>query len=101
MLRRGGKLEAFGICSDDDYARLAPAQFVLQEKKISGSCAGIGHDWEVAIALLQHKRVDPKPLISMIVPLCELEIALNELQQNKDLVKVLVSPEITERIILI
>jgi hypothetical protein len=26
---------------------------------------------------------------------------LNELQQNKDLVKVLVSPEITERILLI
>jgi hypothetical protein len=29
-----------------------------------------------------------------------LEIALNELQQNKDLVKVLVSPEIDHRIIL-
>jgi threonine dehydrogenase-like Zn-dependent dehydrogenase len=101
MLRRGGKLEAFGICSDDDIVRLPPAQFVLQEKKIGGSCAGIGHDWEVAIALLQYKRVDPHPLISMIVPLYELEIALNELQQNKDLVKVLVSPEIKERIILI
>jgi threonine dehydrogenase-like Zn-dependent dehydrogenase len=101
MLRRGGKLEAFGICSDDDTVQLPPAQFVLQEKKIGGSCAGIGHDWEVAIALLQYKRVDPHPLISMIVPLNELEIALNELQQNKDLVKVLVSPEIHERIILI
>lgn len=101
MIRRGGKLEAFGICSDDDYAKLAPAQFVLQEKKIGGSCAGIGHDWEVAIALLQYKRIDPHPLISMIVPLNELEIALNELQQNKDLVKVLVSPEATERKILV
>lgn len=100
MLRRGGKLESFGICSDDDYVKLPPAQFVLQEKKIGGSCAGIGHDWEVAIALLQYKRVDPLPLISMIVPLCELEIALNELQQNKNLVKVLVCPEITERIVL-
>jgi threonine dehydrogenase-like Zn-dependent dehydrogenase len=101
MIRRGGKLEAFGICSDDDYAKIPPAQFVLQEKKIGGSCAGIGHDWEVAIAMLQYKRVDPRPLISMIVPLCELEMSLNELQQNKDLVKVLVSPEITERVILI
>lgn len=101
MIRRGGKLEAFGICSDDDLAKLPPAAFVLQEKKIGGSCAGIGHDWEVAIALLQYKRVDPHPLISMIVPLRELEQSLNELQQNKDLVKVLVSPEISERIILI
>jgi threonine dehydrogenase-like Zn-dependent dehydrogenase len=80
--------------------RVPPAKFVLQEKKISGSCAGIGHDWEVAIALLQFKRVDPRPLISMIVPLHELELALHELQQNKDLVKVLVSPEIKERIVL-
>ncbi len=101
MLRRGGKLESFGICSDDDLVSLPPAQFVLAEKKIGGSCAGIGHDWEVAIALLQYKRIDPHPLISMIVPLSELETALNELQQNKDLVKVLVSPEITERILLI
>lgn len=101
MIRRGGKLEAFGICSDDDLAKLPPAAFVLQEKKIGGSCAGIGHDWEVAIALLQYKRVDPHPLISMIVPLRELEQSLNELQQNKDLVKVLVSPEINERIVLI
>jgi threonine dehydrogenase-like Zn-dependent dehydrogenase len=101
MIRRGGKLEAFGICSDDDFARFAPASFVLQEKKIGGSCAGIGHDWEVAIALLRYKRVDPHPLISMIVPLNELEIALKELQSNKDLVKVLVSPEITERIVLV
>ncbi|MBI9050349.1 MAG: alcohol dehydrogenase catalytic domain-containing protein [Anaerolineaceae bacterium] len=101
MIRRGGKLEAFGICSDDDFAKLPPAAFVLQEKKIAGSCAGIGHDWEVAISLLQYKRVDPCPLISMIVPLSELEEALNELHDNKDLVKVLVCPEITERILLI
>jgi threonine dehydrogenase-like Zn-dependent dehydrogenase len=101
MIRSGGKLESFGICADEDTVQLPPAKFVLQEKKISGSCAGIGHDWEVAIALLQYKRIDPRPLISMIVPLNELEIALNELHQNKDLVKVLVSPEINERIILI
>lgn len=100
MIRRGGKLEAFGICADDDYAKLPPAKFVLQEKKIGGSCAGIGHDWEVAIALLKYGRINPRPLISMIVPLFELEKALNELHQNKDLVKVLVSPEITERIYL-
>jgi threonine dehydrogenase-like Zn-dependent dehydrogenase len=100
MIRRGGKLEAFGICADEDCIKLPPAKFVLQEKKISGSCAGIGHDWEVAISLLQYGRIDPRPLISMVVPLYELETALNELHQNKDLVKVLVSPEIDRRIIL-
>ena len=100
MLRRGGKLEAFGICSDDDMMKVPPVQFVIHEKKVGGSCAGIGHDWEVAIDLLRHKRIDPRPLISMVVPLQELEIALHELQQNKNLVKVLVSPEIDRRIVL-
>jgi threonine dehydrogenase-like Zn-dependent dehydrogenase len=100
MLRKGGKLEAFGICADDDYARIPPVQFVLQEKKVSGSCAGIGNDWGDAIKLLQYHRIDPRPLISMIVPLEELEIALKELRTNPKLVKVLVSPEIKERIIL-
>jgi threonine dehydrogenase-like Zn-dependent dehydrogenase len=100
MLRRGGKLEAFGICADDARASLPPAEFVLSEKKVGGSCAGIGHDWEVAIDLLRYRRIDPRPLISMVVPLWETEIALNELHGNKDLVKVLVSPEIDHRIVL-
>ena len=51
MLRKGGKLQSFGICSDEARASLPPAEFVLAEKKIGGSCAGIGHDWEVAIDL--------------------------------------------------
>jgi threonine dehydrogenase-like Zn-dependent dehydrogenase len=97
MLRRGGKLEAFGICSDDDYASLRPVEFVLQEKKVSGSCAGIGNNWLQAITLMKFKRIDPSPLISMVVPLEETEKALKELQENKKLVKVLVSPEVTKR----
>ena len=100
MLRRGGKLAAFGICADDDFASLAPVEFVLQEKKVSGSCAGIGNDWGDAIRLLQYKRLNLKPMISMIVPLEELEKALYELRENPKLVKVLVSPEIKERIVL-
>jgi threonine dehydrogenase-like Zn-dependent dehydrogenase len=100
MLRRGGKLEAFGICSDDDYASLRPMEFVLQEKKVSGSCAGIGNNWQQAITLLQYKRIDPTPLISMVVPLEETEIALKELRENKKLVKVLVSPELSKRELL-
>lgn len=100
MLRRGGKLQSFGICSDDDFASLPPVSFVINEKKVSGSTAGIGHDWDVAIDLLRYGRIDPRPLISMIVPLRETEMAINELHQNRELVKVLVCPEIEERIIL-
>ena len=97
MLRRGGKLEAFGICAEDAAAQLEPYQFVLGEKKVSGSCAGIGNNWAEAITLLQYGVVKPQPMFSMAVPLSELETALEELKTNKDLTKVFVCPELTER----
>jgi len=100
MLRRGGKLEAFGICAPDDKAALSPFEFVLGEKQVSGSCAGIGNDWGIAINLLKHKRIDPSAMCSMIVPLSELEDALHELRTNDKLVKVLVGPEVKEKIVL-
>jgi threonine dehydrogenase-like Zn-dependent dehydrogenase len=100
MVRKGGKVEAFGICADDDFASLPPVEFVLQEKKVSGSTAGIGYDWADAMTLLKYGMIDPSPMISMIVPLEELESALKELQENKKLIKVLVNPGISEREIL-
>lgn len=97
MVRKGGKVEAFGICAEDDLAQFPPVEFVTSEKKISGSCAGIGYDWGDALTLMKYKRVDPMPLISAIVPLEELEQTVNEIQKNKKLIKVLVSPQVTKR----
>ena len=98
MVRRGGTVEAFGICGENDMISVSPFQFVLHEKKVAGSCAGIGNDWGDAITLLRHGRIDPTPLISLVAPLEELEPAMRELQENKSMVKVLVSPEIDKRI---
>ena len=100
MVRRGGKVEAFGICPPDQKACFSPYEFVLGEKKVSGSCAGIGNDWGDVLTLLKYKRVDPSVMFSMIVPLEELEQALNELHTNKDLIKVFVDPSIKERKVL-
>ena len=97
MVRRGGKVEAFGICPPDAKACFSPYEFVLGEKKVSGSCAGIGNDWGDVLNLLKYKRIDPKPLFSMMVPLEELEQALLELHDNKDLIKVFVNPAAKER----
>lgn len=97
MLRRGGKLEAFGICAEDAAANLRPYEFVLGEKKVSGSCAGIGYNWQEAITLLQYGVVQPQKMFSMAVPLAELEQALGELKTNRNLTKVFVCPELTER----
>ncbi|MCL1929366.1 MAG: alcohol dehydrogenase catalytic domain-containing protein [Treponema sp.] len=98
MIRRGGHVEAFGIAAPNDPMSLPPFEFVLGEKKVAGSCAGIGNDWGDAITLLRYGRVKPLPLLSMAVPLEDLETALKEIQSNKKLVKVIVSPEISQRV---
>jgi L-iditol 2-dehydrogenase len=100
MLRRGGVLEAFGVVGKGNTAQFEPYEFVLGEKKIQGSCAGIGNDWSDVIKLLEYGRIDPKPMFSQVVPLEELEDALYELKNEKEIIKIFVSPEIHKRIII-
>lgn len=100
MVRRGGVVEAFGVVGKGKTAQFEPYEFVLGEKKIRGSCAGIGNDWAEIINLLRYKRIDPTPLFSQVIPLEDLPAALDELKHNKEIIKMFVSPEINERIIL-
>jgi threonine dehydrogenase-like Zn-dependent dehydrogenase len=99
MARRGGTVEAFGITAQNDEMRLPPFEFVLGEKKVTGSCAGIGNDWGDAITLLRYGRIKPLPLLDKAVPLEDLEKALKELQIDRKLVKVIVSPEISKPVV--
>jgi threonine dehydrogenase-like Zn-dependent dehydrogenase len=100
MVRPGGTIAAFGITGTDDTIQIHPYDLVLGEKTVVGSCAGVGPDWQDAIAMLTYGHIKPQPLFSMIVPLEELEGALNELRTDPDLFKVFVSSDVTEREIL-
>lgn len=100
MVRPGGQVSAFGITGDQEKMALAPFDLVLKEKKVTASCAGVGNDWSEAITLIEHGRIDPKPMFSMVVPLEDLEWALKELRTNKELIKVFVSPEAKKREVL-
>ena len=97
MLRRGGQLSAFGITGEQDTMKMRPFEFVLGEKKVTGSCAGVGQDWPDAITLISNGRINPRPLFSMKVPLEDLEWALHELRKDPSLFKIFVSPEVTKR----
>jgi L-iditol 2-dehydrogenase len=97
MLRRGGKLSAFGVAGEHDEMKIRPFEFVLGEKKITGSCAGVGADWLDAMTLISNGRIDPKPLFSLKVPLEDLDWALHELRTDQSLFKIFVSPDITKR----
>ncbi len=98
MVRRGGVVEAFGVVPQGRMAQFEPYEFVLGEKKLRGSCAGIGNNWAEVINLLSYKRIDPTPLFSEVIPLEELESALHELKTNKEIIKIFVSPEIQNRV---
>lgn len=100
MVRRGGTVESFGVVPEGQTAALAPYEFVLGEKKVSGSCAGFGNDWGDVITLLKYHRIDPRPLYSMVVPLEELETALHEIRNDRDIIRVFVSPEIQKRVVI-
>ncbi len=100
MVRPGGTLAAFGITGAEEAIPLRPFELVLGERKVVGSCAGVGNDWNDAIALLQYGRIDPSPLFSMVAPLEELEAALRELRENRNLSKVFVSAEVSRRQVL-
>ncbi len=100
MVRPGGTIASFGIAGENDTITVRPYDFVLGEKKVTGSCAGVGNDWNDSIALISHGRIKPEPLFSMIVPLEDVEWALHELRKDPDLFKIFVSAEATERKIL-
>ncbi|HEY5587002.1 MAG TPA: alcohol dehydrogenase catalytic domain-containing protein [Ruminiclostridium sp.] len=100
MLRRGGTLAAFGIAGEQETIEVRPYEFVLGEKKVTGSCAGVGSDWTDAMTLISQGRINPEALFSMKVPLEDVEWALCELKKNPNLFKIFVSPEISEREIL-
>lgn len=97
MLRRGGTLTAFGIVGENDTIPMRPFEFVLGEKKVTGSCAGVGQDWPDAMTLIANGRIKPEPLFSMKVPLEDLEWALKEIRRDNSIFKVFVSPDITKR----
>ncbi len=100
MVRPGGTLAAFGITGTEDIMKLKPFDVVLGERKIIGSCAGVGNDWSDAIGLMAGGRINPDPLFSKLVPLEKVKDAILELQEDPLLTKVFVSSEIEEEKVL-
>ncbi len=100
MVRPGGSIAAFGITEGDATIPVNTFDLVLSELTVTGSCAGVGTDWQDAIALLQYGRINPDPLFSLKVPLEELEDALKLLMTDKNIMKIFVCPELTERVVM-
>jgi len=90
LVRRGGEIIAFGICKEKDIFPITPFDLVLKELRISGSVAGSYATWLQAMALLSYKRINTDALISKIVSLEELPQTFEEMEKNRNILKILV-----------
>lgn len=91
LTRSGGTVVLVGLSASEPP--LPWRDVVLSEKRLVGTAA---HLWDVdvatAVRLLADGTVDPRPLISEVVPLDEVADALERLARPNDLAKVLVDP---------
>ncbi len=79
------------------FSQPAPIQLqhvTLKEQSMIGSRVYKSKDYLSAIKLLNDKRVDVKPLISVVLPLCEtIDKGFEAIKRGDPLMKVLIDPE--------
>ena len=92
VVRRGGKVLAYGAPPQDAVMSLRPFDIYAKELTIVGSYAGTYDTWPRAIALLAGGRFDPALIVDSIRPLGEAADALKELEHNRSIVKVHIQP---------
>jgi threonine dehydrogenase-like Zn-dependent dehydrogenase len=92
VVRRGGKVLAYGAAPQDAVMSLRPFDVYAKELTVVGSYAGTYDTWPRAIALLAGGRFDPALIVDTIRPLGEAADALKELEHNRSIVKVHIQP---------
>jgi threonine dehydrogenase-like Zn-dependent dehydrogenase len=92
VVRRGGKVLAYGAAPQDAAMSLRPFDVYAKELTVVGSYADTYDTWPRAIALLAGGRFDPALIVDTIRPLGEAADALKELEHNRSLVKVHIQP---------
>ena len=92
VVRRGGKVLAYGAAPQDALMSLRPFDIYAKELTIVGSYAGTYDTWPRAIALLAGGRFDPSLIVDTIKPLSQAINALNDLEHNRSIVKVHIQP---------
>jgi len=92
VVRRGGKVLAYGAAAQDAVMSLSPFDIYSKELTIVGSYAGTYDTWPRAISLLAGGRFDPSLIVDSIRPLSESVEALKELETNPALTKVHIQP---------
>lgn len=92
MVRRGGTVVAYGAAPTTASLELKPFDIYAKELTIVGSYAGTYDTWPKAMALIAGGRFDPAEIVTKVAPLSELVSALETVEKNKDVIKILIKP---------
>jgi 2-desacetyl-2-hydroxyethyl bacteriochlorophyllide A dehydrogenase len=90
LLRRGGKLLFFGAAPPAEKMQIAPYDVFSKEWRIKGVIAASYHFWDQAVTLLEHRRFDPGLILSEVMPLEELQSAMQLLLRDKTVTKIVI-----------
>jgi len=90
MSRPYGKIVVVGVCMVED--KLVPISAILKEVNLQ-FVLGYGRpDWRIVLDLLNSGRIDPKPLITDVIPLQKLPSAFEALRKPTSQIKVMIQP---------
>jgi 2-desacetyl-2-hydroxyethyl bacteriochlorophyllide A dehydrogenase len=88
LVRRGGRVLAYGAAPPDASIELRPFDVYAKELTIVGSYAGSYETWPKAIDLIASGRFDPSEIVDSVRPLGDVMEAIESLESDKSVVKV-------------
>jgi 2-desacetyl-2-hydroxyethyl bacteriochlorophyllide A dehydrogenase len=88
LVRRGGRILAYGAAPQDASMQLRPFDIYAKELTIVGSYAGTYDTWPRAINLIAAGRFNPALIVDTIRPLSEAIEALQSLKTDRSVVKI-------------
>jgi 2-desacetyl-2-hydroxyethyl bacteriochlorophyllide A dehydrogenase len=88
VVRRGGKILAYGAAPQSAAMALRPFDIYSKELTIVGSYAGTYDTWPRAAALIASGLFDPSLIVDSVRPLSEAVEAIRALEHDKSIVKI-------------
>ena len=88
LVRRGGRILAYGAAPQDASMQLRPFDIYAKELTIVGSYAGTYDTWPRAINLIAAGRFNPSLIVDSIRPLSEAVAAIKSLEKDRSIVKI-------------
>jgi 2-desacetyl-2-hydroxyethyl bacteriochlorophyllide A dehydrogenase len=88
LVRRGGRVLAFGAAPPQTTIELKPFDLNVKELTIVGSYAGTNETWPMAIDLIASGRVNPSLIVDSVRSLADAPRSIESMETDKSFVKI-------------